>query len=303
MDYSPIALFVFNRLDHTKKTVQHLSKNQYAKESELYIFSDAPRNSNDEEGVNRVRKYLRTIEGFKNIYIKEANSNKGLALSIKEGISYILSIYETVIVLEDDIITSNDFLKFMDTALKVYSNNKKVMQVSGYNYPINKKIPDYYFSTMASCWGWGTWKRSWDLYNEDYTTIENQIPIGKIRDKFKVYRNHHFWNQIMNNKNGKIRTWFIFFYASIFINDGLVLYSKTSFTNNIGMDGSGVHNGSTSVYHNRKLNTKFKEEDLPKYIEENSLSLKLYKKYFKTVTGNFFIRNIRRLFYEMDINK
>ena len=135
---APIVLFVYNRLEHTKKTVEALQKNNLSKESILYIYSDGYKSPTDKEKVLEVRKYIQTISGFKHIYIKEQNKNKGLANSIIEGITFVVNKHDKVIVLEDDIVTSPFFLDFLNSALTFYEYYDKVWHISGWNYPINR---------------------------------------------------------------------------------------------------------------------------------------------------------------------
>ena len=120
---APIALFVYNRPDHTQQTIVSLQKNTLAKNSNLYIFSDGPKTEKDIPKVNEVRQFLKNINGFKSVTVIERKSNWGLAKSIIEGVSEIINLYERVIVLEDDIVTSNTFLSFMNGALNFYYNN------------------------------------------------------------------------------------------------------------------------------------------------------------------------------------
>ena len=68
---APIVLFVYNRPDHTKQTIEALQKNELAKKSELFIYSDAAKNENAEKKVNEVREYIKSIDGFKKITIIE----------------------------------------------------------------------------------------------------------------------------------------------------------------------------------------------------------------------------------------
>ena len=110
MSLSPIVLFVYNRLDHTKQTIESLQKNELANESELFIYSDAPKNETALEKVKEVRKYIKTITGFKKITIIERDKNWGLANSIIDGVTKIVNEYEKIIVMEDDLITSPFFL-------------------------------------------------------------------------------------------------------------------------------------------------------------------------------------------------
>ena len=117
---SPILLFVYNRLTHTQRCVEALLKNPLASESELFIYSDEAKDDIQKETVNEVRKYIHTVNGFKNITIIERNENWGLAKSIIDGVSTQVNRYGKVIVLEDDLVVAPHFLQFMNDALEAY---------------------------------------------------------------------------------------------------------------------------------------------------------------------------------------
>ena len=165
MNLAPIILFVYNRPEHTKKTVEALKSNLFASESLLFIFSDGYKNQNDKRAVEDVRKYISTISGFKEIKINLKDNNLGLANSVISGVTEVINKYDKAIVLEDDIITSKYFLKFMNEALDFYEEDKRIYSISGYNFPI--KIPEsyqhkIYISPRPSSWGWATWKDRWE---------------------------------------------------------------------------------------------------------------------------------------------
>lgn len=107
--FAPIALFTYCRPWHTQKTVEALLANHESSETDLYIFSDAPKNEKAIEGVLNTRKYIHTITGFKNVHIIEREKNWGLANSLIDGISKIVNEYGKVIVVEDDIVASPFF--------------------------------------------------------------------------------------------------------------------------------------------------------------------------------------------------
>ena len=136
-NYSPIALFCYNRLDTLKLTVKNLKNNFNSSDSFLYIFSDGPKSEEDNELIFELRTYLYTIIGFKKIYIIESKLNMGLKKSIIDGVNFVLNIHDKVIVIEDDLITSKNFLLFMNQALQYYANNDKVFIISGYSPIIN----------------------------------------------------------------------------------------------------------------------------------------------------------------------
>lgn len=181
MKLAPITLFVYNRPDHTNKTIEALKKNKFAKESELFIFSDGPKKQEDASKVKEVRKYLKTIDGFNDVFIKESEKNKGLANSIISGVTEVINKYRKVIVLEDDLITSPVFLEYMNFLLNRYEAEKKVYSVTGYNHPEKiMKIPkdykyDIYFNPRASSWSWGTWKDRWDNVDWEVKDFEDSF--------------------------------------------------------------------------------------------------------------------------------
>src|SRR3990170_4410030 len=172
---APILLFVYNRLIYTRITVESLKKNEFASESELFIYSDAAKTEKDKKLVAEVRDYIKTINGFRKVIIKESKENKGLALSITSGVSEILNKYDNAIILEDDLELSPFFLKYMNEALSLYEKEEDVISIHGYVYPVKKKLPETFFLRGADCWGWATWKRGWELFEDDAHTLFSEI--------------------------------------------------------------------------------------------------------------------------------
>ena len=132
---APIALFVYNRPIHTRRTVEALQKNTQAAESDLCIYSDAPKRPEVAEAVREVRAYIKTITGFSSITIVERERNLGLANSIIDGVTSIVNKHGRIIVLEDDLVVSQYFLEYMNTALERYRDDERVMQISGHMFP------------------------------------------------------------------------------------------------------------------------------------------------------------------------
>ena len=166
MALAPIALFVYNRPKHTASTVESLQKNVLANESDLFIFSDGPNRPSQYGMVNSVREYISDITGFKSVVIVERDRNKGLANSIIDGVSRLCKEFGQVIVLEDDLVTSPHFLSYMNEALNIYRHNDTVISIHGYVYPFKSKLPETFFLRGADCWGWATWDRGWNLFEQ-----------------------------------------------------------------------------------------------------------------------------------------
>lgn len=251
MIFAPIILFVYNRPDHTKQTIEALQKNELAKESELFIYSDEAKNEGVRERVDEVRKYIDAVDGFKKVTIIKREKNWGLADSIIDGVTKIVNDYGKIIVLEDDLVTSPYFLKFMNEALEYYKDEERVWHISGWNYPIySDAIDDVFFWRLMNCWGWATWVDRWSYYEKNVDKVMSEFSKKDIK-RFNLDGVENFWGQMVLNKEQKINTWAIFWYATIFKNNGLCLNPIQTFVNNIGHDGSGVHCTNVKNYEDK----------------------------------------------------
>lgn len=263
MNLAPIVLFVYNRPWHTQQTVTMLKKNQYAKESEFFIYSDGAKNEQDSVKVKEVRHYLKTITGFKKITIIEREENVGLARNIIEGITDVVNKFGRVIVLEDDVVVNLNFLIFMNNALDFYENTKKVWHISGWNYPIEPDgLPETFLWRVMNCWGWATWVDRWKHFERNPEKFFKEFSKEDIYH-FNLEGAYDFWSQVQGNIDGKLFTWAIFWYATIFKSKGLCLNPAQSLVQNIGYDGSGCHCGKGNYKEYGPLNympNKFQEE-------------------------------------------
>jgi hypothetical protein len=248
MNQAPIVLFTYKRLDHTQRTIKSLSNNQLASQSDLIIFSDAPKNETDIEDVNKVRDFLEKIDGFRSVSVIHRENNLGLANSIIGGVTEVLLQYEAVIVVEDDLLTSPHFLTYMNDSLERYANEERVISIHGYVYPIKKNLPSTFFLRGADCWGWATWRRGWDCFNPDGQYLLNELKKRNLTSEFDFGGSCGYTQMLEDQIAGKNDSWAIRWYASAFLADKLTLYPGKSLVQNIGIDGSGTHCGSSSNF-------------------------------------------------------
>lgn len=246
MDLAPIVLFVYNRPWHTEETLHALMQNELADQSALYIYADGPKTNATEDELKKITEVhhlIRIKKWCKEVHITEAENNKGLADSIISGVTEIVNQYGKVIVLEDDIITSRGFLKYMNDALDLYKDDENIMEVSGYMFPINSSgLPDTFFYNVNSCWGWGTWARAWKSYNGDALKLYSDL-VERNTDweLFNGFQGNAFKEQLLANVEKRLNTWAVKWHSTIFINNGKVLHPNKSLTGNIGFDGSGTN--------------------------------------------------------------
>lgn len=260
---APICLFTYNRLDETIQTVRALKNNYLAQDSELYIFSDGPKNESVKAQVNEVRAFLKGVQGFKSIFIQESEINKGLANSIIAGVSMVVKKHGSVIVLEDDLLTSPNFLDFMNQALEFYSETDKIFNISGYTFSLEtleNETKDFYLGYRASSWGWATWgdrwgEIDWDVggYNSFKWNIPQQIAFMRGGADMPLM----LWKQM----NNKINSWAIRWCYHQFKYDLLTVFPVKSKVQNIGFGEMATHTkrskGITTTL-DEGANTEFK---------------------------------------------
>jgi hypothetical protein len=242
--YAPIALFVYNRLEHVKRVIEAIKKNQIAQSSILYIFSDFSNEEVEQKKIKKIRKFIKNLTCFKKIIIIERKYNLGTSKNIVLGLNQIFKKHNRCIVIEDDILISNNFLFQMNYFLKKYNKIKNVASIEGYMYPVkfNKNVPNYFFLKGTGCWGWATWKRSWKNYEDSVQKLLKKFSNKKelIRD-FNFYDSYPYYKMLKKQKSSKKKSWAIKWYASNYIKNNYTIYFKSSLVKNIGLDGSGVN--------------------------------------------------------------
>jgi len=248
MSLAPVVVFIYNRPEHTRKTLEALAKNDLFDASDVIVYADAAKSENDKPRVEETRNVVKQFAASRRLRIVEREQNLGLAESIISGVTEVVEEYGRVIVLEDDLVTSKKFLKFMNDSLAHYAEEDRVMHVSGYVFPFSKQMTNHtFFTTPTSCWGWGTWQRSWNHFEKDANKFIQVFSKSMIRE-FNLGHRCDYWRQMRANANGQIDTWAIFWHASVFLNRGLSLHPVNSLVNNIGHDGTGTHCNATGRY-------------------------------------------------------
>ncbi|WP_027327691.1 glycosyltransferase [Helicobacter pametensis] len=247
---APIVLFVYNRPSHTRQTIQALQANPLAKDSDLLIYSDAPKDEKALQSVKEVREYIKTIQGFKNLIIIEREQNLGLAENIIDGVTTVINQYGKIIVLEDDLVVSPHFLEYMNTALMLYENDQQVACITAFNFPL-RYPPNFqdttFFLKGADCWTWATWQRAWNKFEQDGSRLLQMIYKKNLQKDFDLDGSYPYTKMLQDQIRGKNNSWAIRWYASAFLEDMLCLYPKDSLVENIGYDGTHFKNATKTA--------------------------------------------------------
>ena len=251
---APIIVFCYNRPDHLEQTLDALSRNELADQSTLYIYCDGPKDGASEEmrqKIADVRQVARKRQWCKEVHVVEAEKNKGLANSIIDGVTDVINCHDRVIVLEDDIITSPYFLKYMNMSLDFYEGYYSVFSISGYNFPSKKlQLPENYnydnYVCLRSCsWGWATWKERWNKVDWSMNAFDccKQNP-DMLRALNRL--GEDFAPMMQMQEDGKIDSWAMRFGFAHFVHHAIALWPCRSYVTNAGFDGSGIHCGNVA---------------------------------------------------------
>jgi len=287
---APIALFVYNRPEHTRRTLNSLQKNLLADESRLFIFSDGAKMPADQAKVDEVRQLISDVAGFKSVKVIKGKENKGLANSIIAGVTQLVNDYGKVIVFEDDLLLSKNSLQYFNEALTKYANEDQVMHIGAYMFELeDKSIPETFFYRIATSWGWATWARAWKDFEPDIDKLIGQFDKQKI-NRFSIDGTMNFWKQMQEFKTGKNNSWAIRWYASIFLKGGLTLNPSHSLVHNIGHDGTGVHSNIEDTY---KVKISQKQiRKFPTEIKENEKAHIAIRNFLKNRKGSLVKRGM-----------
>ena len=309
MCLAPIILFLYNRIDHTKETVEALRCNDLAQKSDLYVFCDGPKKDATQEQIGKVmevQSYAGTIVGFKHVYVKKRPVNKGLANSVISGVSEIIEKYGKVIVVEDDIITHPFFLRFMNDALSFYEEDKRIFTIGGMTDKID--IPDSYrkdvlLSHRVESWGWATWADRW--FSAEWVISKYSIWGKNQRKEIKQLcrGGEDLWGMLQMQNLKKIDSWAVRWQYNMSKQNKYCLRPVCSFVSNIGFDGSGVHCGTFETGTGIILTTALYANDryeiiLEQNIVENKDISDGYKRLFAIHKESLMIR-IKVLVYKI----
>ncbi|MDD4535101.1 MAG: glycosyltransferase [Prevotella sp.] len=276
---APILLFVYNRPQHVVDAVNSLLTNKEAVDSDLIVYSDAAKTDNDSDAVNEVRQYVHSINGFASVTIIERYENWGLARNIIDGVTTNVNQKGRVIVLEDDLVVSPYFLRFMNDALEVYKDEPRVGHIQACDYTGCLSLPTTFLIKWTGSWGWATWDRAWSHFNPDGKVLLQEIMDKKLNRKFDFDGTYRYTRMLRRQTEGKNNSWAIRWNASLFLADILSLNVGRSLVSNSGFDGTGTNCGSGGLFHSTLWMDPLPVEKLP-MIEENAYARKIMAKYY-----------------------
>ena len=291
--YAPIALFVYNRPAHAKQTVASLLGNREAASSDLFVFSDGARSAEDAVAVEQVRSWMRELTGFASVTVIEREENLGLADSIISGVSQLCGDAGRVIVIEDDLILSPYFLRYMNDGLARYADAPEVASIHGYTYPVDCGLPATFFLRGADCWGWATWSRAWQVFEPDAANLLANLHEQGLERDFDLDGAGPYIKMLEDFIVGKNNSWAVRWHAATYLRGMFTLYPGKSLVQNIGIDGSGTHSGALDTYRSELADRAVAVDSIE--ISENRMAREAFRRYFESIRPGIVGRISRRL--------
>lgn len=246
MKYAPIVLFVYRRPEHARRTLEYLRANPEAAESDLVIFSDGAKGEADAAQVAEVRQLIRDVPGFGSVRVVESERNRGLAASVVAGVTQVVEEFGRVIVLEDDMETAPGFLRFMNRALEKFESDERITSIQGYS-PIEPEPGiSCFLRRGANCWGWGTWRRAWRLFDPDAGRLLAEIEKAGETDTFDLEGAFPFCRMLRDRSQNRVDSWAICWQASNFAAGKYALHTMFPLVRNIGAGKDSTHCASVT---------------------------------------------------------
>jgi len=290
---APVAILVYNRPEHTARTLEALAANELAAETDVTIYCDAAKTPEARAAVEATRAVARAARGFRSARTVERDANMGLANSVIAGVTEVCGEGGRVIVLEDDLVTAPTFLRFMNDALDKYENDERVGSIHGYWYPAQRPVPENFFLRGASCWGWATWARGWRVFEPDGSKLLAELRSRKLNRAFDLDGAMAYTRMLELQIAGRNNSWAIRWHASTFLAGLLQLSPGRSLVSNIGFDGTGTHCDTSSVFDVTLGNAPVRLLDVP--VEQSEIARTALIHYYNSTRRSFAQRVVGKL--------
>ena len=132
---TPVAFLIFNRVDTTARVFEAIRQ---ARPPKLLVVADGPRPGREGEAAlcEQARSVIARVDWPCEVLTNFADTNLGCRKRVSSGIDWVFSTVPEAIILEDDCLPDPTFFRFCDELLERYRDDKRVMMISGDNFPV-----------------------------------------------------------------------------------------------------------------------------------------------------------------------
>lgn len=262
----PVLCIFFVRDDCFAKSFEAVRK---ARPSKLLLWQDGPRNEKDMEGIEKCRKIAENIDWECEVYRCYNEKNYGCDPSTFYSHKWAFSIVDKCIILEDDVVPDTSFFKFCKELLDKYENDTRVNKICGMNQVKGFECPDsYFFSSTASVWGWATWKRVADTWEENYEFLEDEYNLNALLTLRNSKAQKEYHKTCLEHKGNGVPHWETVESYARFFNNQLSIIPSVNMVHNVGV-------GENSTHSNLSINSVSKEKQEVFYAAANEIEFPL----------------------------
>ena len=244
----PILFCIFNRPDLTEKSFERI---RGARPSKLFISADGPRKNREGEAdlCQAARSIARKVDWPCQVFTLFRDENIGCRGAMRSGITWFFEHVPNGIILEDDCVAEPCFFRFCEALLSRYERDQRVMCITGNNFQngLQRGNASYYFSMFPHCWGWATWRRAWNLYDDNMQALEEITETDLLASL--VGTSETAWLEAFEMvKGGELDSWAYRWLLSCWSESGLTATPNVNLVSNVGFDGRGTHTHATPPY-------------------------------------------------------
>lgn len=242
IDISVLLIF-FTRYEQFSKVFEQV---KIAKPSKLYLYQDGPRENraDDIDRIKRCREIAEDIDWKCEVHKFYQEKNIGCDPSEFIAQKWMFGIEEMGIILEDDDVPSQSFFPFCKYLLEEYKSDERIHMVCGMNnlgiFEYGKK--SYLYTKYGSIWGWATWKRCVDTWDEHYTFLNDKGKMEKIK---YFLNNDSYYKKVIatciRHRNSGIAHYETINGCSQYIYGRLNLVPTKNMISNIGVGSETTH--------------------------------------------------------------
>ena len=240
-DIAVLCIF-FARPEQFAKSFEQVRK---ARPRVLLLWQDGPREGrpDDIENIMKCREIADNIDWECEVHRNYHDKNMGCDPSTFYSHKWAFSIVDKCIILEDDIVPSESFFPFCKELLDKYENDTRVDRICGQT--LYGGIPDkrysYFFGRSGSSWGWASWRRVAETWEEDYGFINDDYYVDLARHRFNNKRFEKSVAKIKERQKMGIPYWENIIGFRTTIHSGLVIYPRVNMVENVGTSANATH--------------------------------------------------------------
>ena len=290
IDVAVLILF-FTRPEPLKKVFEAIRQ---ARPSKLYLYQDGPRGEQDQEGIEACRQVVSDdkIDWECDVQRNYQTKNAGCDPSNYNAQKWAFSLNDKCIIFEDDSIPSVSFIRFCKELLDRYEHDERIVMVEGFNPDeISADVPDdYLFTTVFSIWGWASWRRVIERWDEHYAFLDDKYNMHQLEMLTKERRYRQTMLRMAPQHRQLSKAYYeSIFWASMMFNHGLAIVPTKNMINNLGATAGGSTHYAGSL------------ETLPKRLRK-IFTMQRYEVSFPLKHPRYIIENVDYLhrFYRIN---